>query len=210
MTTLPLMSPRTSVREAAWFGLPACGPHRPSLPPSLAPRTPSLPAAVAWPPPPQTGFTSAQAFGTSFCTHGMVSEPWALPGFPPATRALHLAASFLPLFARPTCVVLFVHRRSSLSSTPLRTVDSSQAAAGLVLDLLFLVPDPLATFLLSACISWLLLAAPFFRLASSVPRSCARWAINSLPRPGLLPRGLSRALLRSVAQCAPSWMFQSK
>ena len=158
---------------------------------------------TARPPLPATGLTSAQACGTSFCTHGIVFEPWALPSRPPSTRAPHLAVPSEPLFARPTCAVLLVYRCSSSSSTPLRTVDSSQAAAGHVLDRTFLVLAPLATFLLSACASRFLFAAPSSCLASSAPRSCARWAINSLPRPGPLRWGLLSAGIRSVARCTP-------
>ena len=44
----------------------------------------------------------------------------------PATRALHPAVPSVPLFARPTCVVLVVHQCSSLSCTPPRTMDSSR------------------------------------------------------------------------------------
>ena len=108
------------------------------------------------------------------------------------------------------CVRVLDVYNLSRSFTPLRTVDSSQAAAGLVLALLFLFLARLATFLLSAWVSCFLLAAPSYRLASSVPRSCARWAINSLPRPGPLLQGLLSAGVRSVARCAPSRMLQSE
>ena len=178
--TTPLrMPPRTSARGAAGLGLPALGSHRPSLPPARAPRTPSRPAVAARPPLPATGLTSAQACRTSFCTNGIVCLPWALPSRPPSTRALHLAVPSVPIFAPPTCAVLLVYRCSSWSSTPLRTVNSSQAAAGHVQDRLFLVLAPLATFLVSACASRFLFAAPSSCLASSAPRSCARWAIYS-------------------------------
>ena len=106
VATPPRTSPRTSVNGAVGLSPPTCGPHGPSLPPAPAPRTPSMPAAAARPPLLATGLTSAQACGTSFGTHGIVSEPWALPSLPPASRALHLAAPSVPLFARPTCAVL--------------------------------------------------------------------------------------------------------
>ena len=108
---------------------------------------------------PATGLPSAQACGTSFCKHGIVFEPWGLPSRPPSTRAPHLAVASVLLFARPTCAVLLVYRSCSSSSTPLRTVDSSQAAAGHVLDHLFLVLAPLATLIVSAGASRFLLAA---------------------------------------------------
>ena len=173
MTTPLRMPPRTSARGAAGPGLPAFGPRRPSLPPAPAPRTPSGPVVAAQPPLQATGLTSAQACGTSFCTHGIVFQPWALPSRPPSTRARHLTVPSVPLFAHPTCSVLLVYRCSSSYSTLLRTVDSSQAAAGHVLDRPFLVLAPLATFLVSACAIQLILAAPSSGLASSAPRSCA-------------------------------------
>ena len=89
-------------------------------------------------------------FPYSFCTHAIVFQPWALTSRPSSTRAPHMAVPSVPLFARPTCAVLLVYRCSSLSARRLRTVDSSQAAAVHVLDLLLLVVAPLATFLVSA------------------------------------------------------------
>ena len=191
MTTPLRMPPRTSARGAAGLGPPAFGPRRPSLPPAPAPRTPALPAVAARPPLPATGLTSAQACGTSFCTHGIMFEPPALPSRPPSTRAPHLAVHSVPLFACPTCTLLLVYCCSSSSSVPLRTVDSSQAAAGHVLDHLFLVLAPLPTFLR-------------FGLRLSVPVGCSFFlpCVICPPLVGLL--GHQRAALPWSAHLGPA------
>ena len=77
----------------------------------------------------------------------------------PATRALHLAAHLVPLFARTTCVVLLVHRCSSLSSTPLRTVRSSR--------------QPLASYWTFSSLSLHLLQVPLVGVRVLVPLDCS-------------------------------------
>ena len=68
------------------------------------------------------------------------------------------------------------------------------------LTLSSLSSQPLLLSSLSACASRFLLAAPPPCLASS---AWARWAINPLPRPGLLTWGPLSTGVRSVAWCTP-------
>ena len=86
----------------------------------------------------------------------------AVSSRPSSTRAPHLAVSSVPLFARPLCAVLPAYRCSWSSSMPLRTVDTSQAAAGHVLDGFFLVLAPLASFFRVRLRLLVPLGCPFF------------------------------------------------
>ena len=176
-------------------------------PTSPGPPYPLTARGAAQPPLPATGLTSAQACGTSLCTQRIVSAPWALPLLPPlpaphtwrpprchCSRALRVLCSWytaVPL-SRPRLCVLWTLPGGRWPHTGLSLPFPRTPCHVPLVGVCLLVP--LGRSFFSPCVS----------------RSCARWAINSPPRPGPLPCGRRCAGVRSVAQCALSRMFQSE
>ena len=186
-------------------GPPALGPHRPSPPPAWAPRTLSPSVVAAWRRPPTTGWTLAQACGTSFCStwHPVPSLAVTSLLYPPPARGVPccamVRAPWVCCALGLRCTIFWVHNvvHASAYCCPVQVCHSP---SGHVLDSLVLVlvlrvllqlvgvrpPGPLGCYFVLPCVSrprllsWPPLRSPGNQ--SAVPPSSAYpWAACGCP-----------------------------